>query len=69
MMPIDITRKGLGEEVRALLNRGHVNEIDSIRRHHIADAVAPDADMLRTLMMHWVHGKLTSSSIVDEHLS
>ena len=55
MTPKDITREGLGEEVRALLSRRHVNELDRLRRHHITDLVVIVVDMLRPLMMHWVH--------------
>ena len=34
MTPNDITREGLGEEVRALLSGGHVNELNRLRWHH-----------------------------------
>ena len=60
MTPKDITRLGVGDELRALLSGGHINELDCRRRHHIMDPVVFDIDMLRLLMMHWNHSKLTN---------
>ena len=40
--PKDITMEGLGEEVRALLSSGHVNELNRLKRHHITDSVVLD---------------------------
>ena len=60
MTPKVISWEGVGEEVCKLLDR--------VRRHNNADPVVLDFDMLRPLMMHWIHGRLTSWLIVDEHL-
>ena len=46
MTPKDITREGLGEEIRALLSRGHANELDRLRHHQITDPMALNVDML-----------------------
>ena len=53
MSPKDIRREGLGKEVLSLLRCRHVDQL-------IADPVLLDIDVLRALVMHWIHGKLSS---------
>ena len=67
MTPKDIAREGLGKDVRAGLSRRHMNELDRLKCHHITDPVVLDVDMLRPLIMQWVHGKQASRLIFDEH--
>ena len=55
-----ITRESFVEEVLALVSRRHVDKLNRLKYHHITDAVVLDVDTPRTLMMHWVHGKLTT---------
>ena len=60
MSPEDIRRKGLGQEVRSLLRCGHVDQLYLLSGYLVANPVVLDVDVLGALMMHWIHGKLSS---------
>ena len=52
MTPKDINMEGLGEEVRTLLSRRHVDELDDLGCDDIANSVVLDVDVLRSLIVH-----------------
>ena len=60
MSPKDIRRKSLGKEVRTLLRCRHVDQLYLLSGYLVADPVVLDVDVLEALMMHWIHGKLSS---------
>ena len=60
MSPEDIRRESLGEEVRSLLRCRHVDQLYLLSGYLVANPVVLNADVLRALMMHWIHGKLSS---------
>ena len=60
MSPEDIRRKGLGKKVRSLLRCRHVDQLYLLSGYLVADLVVLDVDGLGALVMHWIHGKLSS---------
>ena len=60
MSPKDIRRKGLGKEVRSLLRCTHMDQLYLLSGYLVADSVVLDVDVFGALMMHWIHGKLSS---------
>ena len=60
MSPGDISRKGLGKEVRSLLRCRHVDQLHILSGYLVADPVILDVDVLGALVLHWIHGKLSS---------
>ena len=60
MSPEDIRREGLGKEVRSLLRCRHVDQLYLLSGYLVAYPVVLDVDVLGALMMHWIHGKLSS---------
>ena len=60
MSPEGNRRKGLGKEVRSLLRCRHVDQLYLLSGYLVADPVVLDVDMLGALMVHWIHGKLSS---------
>ena len=58
MSPEDIRRESLGKEVRSLLRCRHVDQLYLLSGYLVADPL--DVDVLGALVMHWIHGKLSS---------
>ena len=58
--PEGIRRTGLGEEVRSLLRCRHVDQLYFLSGYLIANPVVLDIDVFGALMMHSIHGKLSS---------
>ena len=68
MSPEDIRRKDLGKEVCSLLRCRHVDQLYLLSSYLVADPVVLDVDVLGALVMHWIHGKLSTGLVVDIHL-
>ena len=60
MSPKDIRRESLGKKVRSLLRCRHVDQLYLLTGYLVANPVVLDVDVLGALMMHWIHGKLSS---------
>ena len=60
MSPEDIRREGLGKKFRSLLHCRHVDQLYLLSGYLIANPVVLDIDVLGALIMHWIHGKLSS---------
>ena len=60
MSPEDIRRKDLGKEDHSLLRCRHVHQLYLLSGYLFANSVVLDINVLGALMMHWIHGKLSS---------
>ena len=59
MPPERFATQSLGQEVRALVVRGHVDELDCMSGHHVTNPVELDVDMLGSLVVNRVLCQLT----------
>jgi hypothetical protein len=59
MPPERFATQRLGQEVRALIVRGHVDELDRLSGHHVTIPVVLDVNALGSLMMNRVLCNLT----------